>query len=96
MFDTLQKVVRKHLGIQDMIETILEKMGKIEKIILIGDYANGIDSGNIETVLVGENLNMEYIISIQEKVEKLVNRKISFYLTSKFLGKKPYIILYEE
>ena len=96
MFDTLQKVVRKHLGIQDMIETILEKMCKIEKIILIGDYANGIDSGNIETVLVGENLNMEYIISIQEKVEKLVNRKISFYLTSKFLCKKPYIILYEE
>lgn len=95
MFDALQKVVRKHLGIQDMIEAILERMGKIEKIILIGDYANGIDSGNIEAVLVGNNLDMEYIINIQNKVEKLVNRKISFYLTSNFLGKKPHIILYE-
>jgi len=38
---------------------------------------------------------MEYITNIQNKVEKLVNRKISFYLTSNFLGKKPYIILYE-
>jgi len=95
MFDTLQKVVRKHLGIQDMIEAILERMGKIEKIILIGDYANGIDSGNIEAVLVGNSLDMEYITNIQDKVEKLVNRKISFYLTSKFIGKKPHIILYE-
>ena len=95
MFDTLQKVIRKHLGIQDMIEAILERMGKIEKIILIGDYANGIDTGNIEAVLVGNNLDMEYITNIQNKVEKLVNRKISFYLTSNFLGKKPYIILYE-
>jgi len=95
MFDTLQKVVRKHLGIQDMIEAVLERMGKIEKIILIGDYANGIDSGNIEAVLVGNSLDMEYITNIQDKVEKLVNRKISFYLTSKFIGKKPHIILYE-
>tara|TARA_B100001939_G_C16913851_1_gene605930 strand:- start:600 stop:1118 length:519 start_codon:yes stop_codon:yes gene_type:complete len=95
MFLTLQKVVRKHLGIEDMIEAILFRMGEIDKIILIGDYANGIDSGKIEAVLEGNNLDMDYIVNLQSKVENLINRKVSFYLTSKFLGKKPYIILYE-
>ena len=74
MFDTLQKVIRKHLGIQDMIEAILERMGKIEKIILIGDYANGIDSGNIDAVLVGNNLDKKMMTGANETLTYVVYR----------------------
>jgi len=95
MFEILQKVVRKHLGIEQIIEAVLDRMGKIKKIILIGDYANGVDSGKIEIFLVGENLDMDYISNIELKVEKLINRKISFYLTNKFLGDQPNILLYQ-
>jgi len=95
MFEILQKVVRKHLGIEQIIEAVLDRMGKIKKIILIGDYANGVDSGKIEIFLVGENLDMDYISNIELKVEKLINRKISFYLTNKFLGDQPNILLYK-
>ena len=95
MFEILQKVVLKHLGIEQIIEAVLDRMGKIKKIILIGDYANGVDSGKIEIFLVGENLDMDYISNIELKVEKLINRKISFYLTNKFLGDQPNILLYK-
>ena len=95
MFEILQKVVHKHLGIEQIIEAVLNRMGKIKKIILVGDYANGVDSGRIEIVLVGKNLDMDYISNIELKVEKLINRKISFYLTNKFLGDQPNIILYQ-
>jgi len=44
LYETMRKVVMKHLGLDDIVETVLEKMGNIEKIILIGDYAKGIDS----------------------------------------------------
>mgnify|MGYP001007945218 CR=1 FL=1 len=94
MFEILQKVVRKHLGIEQIIETVLDRMGKIEQIILVGDYANGVDSGKIEIFLVGENLDMDYISNIEVKVEKLISRKISFYLTNKFIGEGPNIIIY--
>ena len=57
----------KHLGLEDIVETVLEKMGAIEKIILIGDYAKGIDSGNIEVILT-EDLDMEYISNIENKL----------------------------
>jgi len=95
MFEILQKVVRKHLGIEQIIEAVLDRMGKIKKIILIGDYAKVVDSGKIEIFLVGENLDMDYISNIELKVEKLINRKISFYLTNKFLGDQPNILLYQ-
>jgi hypothetical protein len=36
-------------------------MGDVEQIILIGDYAKGIDSGKIEIIIVGQDLNTSYV-----------------------------------
>ena len=46
LYETLRKVVLKHLGLEDIVETVLEKMGGVNKIVLIGDYAEGKDTGN--------------------------------------------------
>ena len=95
MYEVLRKVVLKHLGLEDIVETVLERMGNVEKIILIGDYAQGNDTGNIEVFLIGKDLNMDYINHLEEKIEKLINRKVSFYLASKFLSERKHIFLYE-
>ena len=71
-------------------------MGKVEKIILIGDYARGIDSGNIEIFLVGKNLNTDYIQNLEQKIEKLIGRKVSFYLTSNLANNQSNITLYSK
>lgn len=94
LFEVLRKVVLKHLGLEDLVETVLERMGDVDQIILIGDYAKGNDSGFIEVFLIGKDLNMEYIANIENKIEKLINRKVSFYLASKFLSDKEHIILF--
>ncbi len=94
LYETMRKVVMKHLGLEDIVETVLEKMGTIEKIILVGDYAKGIDSGKIEVILTGRDLDMDYISNIENKIEKLINRKVTFYLSSKFLSEQQNIILY--
>ena len=69
-------------------------MGNVNQIILVGDYANGNDSGLIEVFLIGKNLNMDYINQIENKIEKLIGRKVSFYLASKFLAERDHIILF--
>jgi len=94
LYSTLKKVVMKHLGLEDIVETVLNKMGNVKQILLIGDYARGIDSGNIEIFLIGRNLNMDYIENLEGKVEKLINRKVTFYLSSKFSSNQKSIILY--
>lgn len=96
LFEILQKVVLKHLGIEEIIEAVLDRMGHVEKIILVGDYAKGIDSGNIEVLLIGKNLDTEYISQIEDKIEKLIDRNVTFSLSNKFHNNLPHIILFDE
>ena len=96
LYETMRKVVMKHLGIEDIVEVVLDRMGKVNEIILIGDYAEGIDSGKIEIVLTGKNLNLEYISNLEKKIEKLINRKVIFYLSTKFISNQQHIILYKK
>ena len=67
LYDVLRKVVLKHLGLEDIVENVLERMGNVQKIILVGDYAEGSDTGNIEVFLIGNDLNMSYISNWKKK-----------------------------
>lgn len=82
LFEILQSVVRKHLGIEDLVSRILENIGEIEKIILMGDYARGIDSGLIEVLIVGKKINKTFLDEIHPKIEKKIKRKINFLISS--------------
>ena len=66
LFGVLQKVVFKHLGLEEVVETVLERMGNVAQIILVGDYAKGNDSGLIEVFLIGQGLNMDYIAQLED------------------------------
>ena len=94
LFGVMQKVVFKHLGLEDVVDTVLERMGDVDQIILVGDYAKGNDSGLIEVFLIGKGLNMDYIVQLENKIEDLIGRKVSFYLTSKFLADRDHIVLF--
>ncbi len=94
LFGILRKVVLKHLGLEDLVDKVLERMGNIDQIILVGDYARGNDSGLIEVFLIGKNLNMDYISQLESKIEKLIKRKVSFYLASKFISERENIVLF--
>ena len=95
MFEILRKIVHKHLGLEDIVNRVLERIGDVEKITLIGDYARGLDTGKIEIVLQGKNLNTEYIDRIEEKIEPIIERKVTFFLTNKMIKDQDVIILYE-
>ena len=94
LFEVLRKVVLKHLGLEDIVETVLARMGDVDQIILIGDYAKGNDTGLIEVFLIGKGLNMDYIAQLEEKIEKLIGRNVSFYLASKFISNQEHILLF--
>ncbi|MED5354443.1 MAG: ArsR family transcriptional regulator [Bacteroidota bacterium] len=96
LYETLRKVVLKHLGLEDLVEAVLERMGNVEFIALVGDYAKGIDSGNIEVFLVGKDLNFNYISQLEDKIENLIGRKVSFYLSSNLPTNQYHIKLYSK
>ncbi len=96
LFEVLQKVVFKHLGIEEIVERVLERMGDVNQIYIIGDYAKGLDTGRIEVLLIGDQLNTEYIQGLQSKIKDLINREVTFYLASKFENNQAHILIYED
>ena len=96
MFSVLQKVILKHLGLEDAVEIVLERMGDVEQIILIGSYAKGIDSGKIEIIIVGQDLNTSYVQNLEEKLEKLISRKVAFFLSASHTLSEDEIILFNK
>lgn len=76
LFNDVQNIIKKYLGIEKIIESVLDRMGDVNKIFLLGDYANGIDSGQIDILVTGEKLNVEYISDLEKKLNKLINKKV--------------------
>ena len=85
MFQIIQKIVHKHLGIEEILERIYDRIGDVKKIVILGEYAKGIDSGLIEVLIVGNNINRDYLDEISPKIEKKIKRKVSFFVSNKTL-----------
>jgi len=86
LFDSLQQLIRKHIGIDNIIAQILERMGEVTRIFVLGDYAQGINSNNIEIVIEGPNLNESYIQQLVPKIENEIHREVNIQITPLFLG----------
>ncbi len=93
LFAALQKIIHQHIGLDSIVTTIIDRMGDVKKIVVVGDYANGKDTGVIEVILLGDELKMDYIAQLSEKIEKKIKRKVSFTSLSNFDGKG--LVLYE-
>ena len=50
--------------------------------MLLGDYAEGLDSGVIDVLIVGKNIDIDYLDDINVKIEKEIKRKVNFLISS--------------
>jgi hypothetical protein len=94
LFGTLQKLIHQHLGLDAIVAMILERMGAVQKVVVIGDYAKGKDTGAIEVVVVGIDLDIEYISQLEGKIEGEIGRRVKFYMKERF--ESDGIVVYEE
>ena len=92
LFKIIQKIVHKHLGIEEILETVYNRIGEVKKIMILADYAKGIDSGHIEILIVGDNINKEYLDEISPKIELKIKRKVSFFVSNKSMEQKSLVI----
>jgi len=83
MFGVLQKIVRQHLGLEEIVETVIDRIGDVDQIALTGEYAKGIDSGNIEIIINGSKVDNDYLENIKPKIKKKIGRDVSFLLNHK-------------
>ena len=75
LYNELKNLVHKYLGIDQIIENVINKLGDLHSAYLIGDYANGKDTGVIEVLFVGE-VNEVYLKNLVTKAKALIHRDI--------------------
>ena len=75
LFPELKSMVNKVMGIDRVIDSIIYRLGNLEKAYLVGDYAEGKDTGIIDIVLVG-NIDPYHLNDLTQKTEQYIKRKI--------------------
>ena len=75
LFNEIHSLVEKYMGVDQIIDKLVKKLGHVDSAYLIGDYAKGIDSGLIDIILLGD-INKITLESIAEKRGRDIHRKI--------------------
>jgi hypothetical protein len=103
LFPELKTMVKKVTGIDQVIDGIVTRLGKVEKAFLLDDYAEGKDTGIIDLLLVGE-IDRHNLNDLSIKTERYINRKIrSIVMTGEeyvqlqpMLESRPQLLVWEQ
>ncbi len=89
LFNDIHSILLKFTGLDKIVEKVIENLGELEHVFLVGQLAKGLASDVIDLVFVGD-IDKNYLFNVVQKVEANLNKKIRFvsYLHSEYNEKK--------
>jgi len=78
LFKDINSIVLKLTGLNHIIDYIIQRIGDLHKVYLVGKLANGQATDIIDIVVVGENINIPFLIEQIQKAEKKIDKKIRY------------------
>jgi hypothetical protein len=82
LYKDIHNIILKETGIDQVIEKVIHRIGNLISVHLIGDLAKGKDSPFIDLILVGNNIDREYLARKVLQAEEIVGRKVSYKILS--------------
>jgi predicted transcriptional regulator len=103
LFPELRSMVGKVMGIDQVIDSIISRLGNLEKAYLVDDYAEGKDTGIIDIILIGD-IDQYHLNDLSRKTERYIKRKIRTLVMSRSeyrnflpeLNKRPKLLIWEK
>ena len=83
LFPDINNILLKYIGFDKIIENVIQKLGEMNCVYVVGSFARGVDNHVIELVFVCDEINREYLARLIGKAEKLVKRKISYFIMNR-------------
>ncbi|MBK5194306.1 MAG: ArsR family transcriptional regulator [Flavobacteriaceae bacterium] len=101
LYHDINNILKKFVGIDKLIERVISQIGDLEAAYLTGDFARGTDSQIIDLVLIGQELDSQYIDQLIHKAEKLIERKIRTLILTEiqmtnYFNNKPALLIWKE
>ncbi len=96
LFKDINSIILKYAGIDQIIETVVERLGNVNSVYLVGSFARGLESDTIEMIIIGD-INEVYLINLINKSQSIINKKIIYtlYTESFFEANENNILLQE-
>ena len=100
LFPDINNILKKFIGIDQIIEQITSQIGNLQSAYLTGDFAIGKDSEIIDITLIGEHLDRPFIETLVEKAEGYMNRRIKYIVLTQeemiqFYNNKPVLQIWK-
>ena len=78
LFSDIQNMLIKYVGIDQIIEKVINRLGNISRVYLEGELAKGLDAPVIDLILVSEKINRIYLTQLINKIEPMIQRHIRY------------------
>lgn len=103
LFPELHSMVKKAMGMDKILDSIVGRLGRLEQAFVIDDYAEGKDSGLIDLVLIGDidRDNLDDLVNkteryIQRKIRTLVMSRNDFSTSGNIFRNRPMLMLWRD
>ena len=93
LYSDIHRLVRKYVGMDEIVDSVITHLGDPKEVYLIGDLARGIDSPDLNMIIVGEDIDLNYLETLVAKAQKIISRKIGYavFTTDEFNLQYPHI-----
>ena len=78
----LTSIVRKVSGIDALVDRVVGRLPGLEQVWICGKLALGVQSDQIDCVLVGVDLDESYIQDLSDRVEELTGKSVNAQISS--------------
>jgi len=100
LFNDINNILKKMVGIDQIVEKIISQIGDLQAAYLTGDFATGHDSQIIEMVLVGNKPDRELIDKLIFKAEEFISRPIKYIILNpeeliRVFRNKPVLLIWQ-
>ena len=82
LYKDIHSIISKTIGIDQIIEEVIDKLGDVEEAYITGDFAIGKNGKTIDILLIGADINKNFLHLLIDKAEFLINRKIRYLILS--------------
>jgi predicted transcriptional regulator len=82
LYKDIHSIISKTIGIDHIVDEVVAKLGYVDEAYVTGDFAVGKNGKTIDILLIGIDIDKDFLHRLIDKAESLINRKIRYLILS--------------
>jgi len=80
LYDEIHSIVKKSIGLDQLVETVVRKLGNVTRAYVTGRIASGLDNNEIDFILIGDDIDRDYLATLIDKVQTIIKKKVKCFI----------------